>query len=143
MIKAILLLTGAISLISSSYALPTRDQAARTFGHRLDSLNEQNQNNNEDGQNSADDQNDQQGNDENYPTQEQNNNVNQNHEGNEITPEQQLSDLLEDMKSVMLHIDRLNRKIAKLEEVSVAHKKVANDKKTPKKKDKKQKKKNK
>ncbi len=144
MFKAILLLTGAISLVSSSYALPTRDQAARTFGHRLDSLNEQHQNNNSDDQNSADNQGDQQGNDESNQTQEQNqnNDGNQNQEGNELTPEQQLSDLSEDMKSVMLHIDRLDRKIAKLEEAA-AHNKEAKDKKAVKKKDKKQKKKNK
>lgn len=136
MFKSILLLAGTISLVSSSYAAPSRDQAARTFGHRLDSLNEQHQNdnNNNDDQNSADNnENDNQG------DHQENDENNQSEQGNELTPEQQLNDLSEDMKSVMLHIDRLSREIDKLKEAAVHKKEVKNKKGAAKKKNKKSK----
>lgn len=135
MLKIILLLTSAVFLTSTGYAMQPRDQAARSFQHRLDTLQSNNENSENQGQDNNNNQNsddnngdnnqgDQQENDENNNSQDQNNN----NQSNDITPEQKLEDLTEDMKSVMLHLDRLDRKIAAIEKVATHKEKAATHK---------------
>lgn len=172
--KVFLLSVWTLSLVSSGYAVNQRDQAARSFQHQMDAVQQDNGNGggnndgNQDQSNNADSNNpnnqnlnDANGNNEENESNSQGSNENNNNsnpslgqeqdsnnsnEMNQTDPEstqttqksdggknQEVIDLKEDVQSIMLRLDRIERKLKLVDKEKSAHHQKVNKKKVKKK----------